>query len=573
MPTVNANLTTPVTSSSLNTGLTAWWRCFPNGTYTSTVSDLIGTETLTCANGATLTASGFNNSKVFILNGTTAAVGSAGDSAIWDITTATGNFTLGSWIYLNDTGFAAIMTQNTGDGLGWWLYYDAGYLILGFSRTSGSRYAGWAWTPSTSTWYGITVTKNGTNYECFVNGVSLGVFPENFTWVNRSGQFVCGALNSAGIYELNGRMDNIRIYSRALSTNEVKSLYGEDLTNDPTVINWNGQGARPGGLSISRVSKLTSGGARPGGTASVGRLYRETATGGARSGGTASVGYVASVQTSGGGRPGSSGQPLCRFEPQASGGTRTSGSSSPSLWTALEASGGLVAGSEALPVKLSVLTSAGGAVAGGNTSVKFDELGTGGARTSGTAVLSLTKFAIGSGGVVLSGQALVVHQHTYNEVGSGGVLLGANNEPEVSYTMIDSDFRAFLIVALGDLWAEPGKIVEGQYLEGRDAFHEGEARIWFQRRNTVEELMLNEPSGMATTGFDVEVWSDDLNECQELARAIRQAVIGYRGMMGATKVYLAEYEDQEDDYQPRSARFEGEHSSSLDVAILHKTTS
>jgi hypothetical protein len=141
---------------------------------------------------------------------------------------------------------------------------------------------------------------------------------------------------------------------------------------------------------------------------------------------------------------------------------------------------------------------------------------------------------------------------------------------------IDEALYSWLVSTMGSGWDAQGKIQ--QNVVDQEA---PEPRIWFQRTATEQELLLNQPSGIITTSFDVEVVSEDFSEATTIAEQIKSAILGYRGTMGTgsgsgsgsgSTVLLGTWEDHSEDYQPANFGDGDEYKfiSSLRISIVHK---
>ena len=72
-------------------------------------------------------------------------------------------------------------------------------------------------------WHFVVSTYNGTERSIYFDGVNIGVDAPGVLANFQQGPFVIGAtINDSG---LNGTLDNVAVFSRALSTSEIKSLY------------------------------------------------------------------------------------------------------------------------------------------------------------------------------------------------------------------------------------------------------------------------------------------------------------------------------------------------------------
>jgi hypothetical protein len=82
----------------------------------------------------------------------------------------------------------------------------------------------------TNQWYHVVTTWDGTNESVFINGLYDSSTPAPGSLVQASAPVTIGA--NPGFYQFfDGKIDQVRIYDRALSSNEVTQLYAYDLTN------------------------------------------------------------------------------------------------------------------------------------------------------------------------------------------------------------------------------------------------------------------------------------------------------------------------------------------------------
>jgi len=80
-------------------------------------------------------------------------------------------------------------------------------------------------TISTGTWYYLTYVRNGSSVRIYVNGEDkTSTAASHINPTTSSSNFQIGKYSSNNI-DMNGLMDEVRIYNRALSTTEVKQLY------------------------------------------------------------------------------------------------------------------------------------------------------------------------------------------------------------------------------------------------------------------------------------------------------------------------------------------------------------
>jgi len=149
----------------------------------------------------------------------------------------TGNFTISLWINSNDlttlTGIIVKSKPNSVDPQEWGLW--SGYNAYGqcladkpcflFENDTGTGFAvGFPSVSSTQTWYHLLVTRNGSTISTYLNGdleQIVGGF-ETFTATNTKDIHI-GSIYSP--YFWDGLIDNIQIWSRALSADEIAALY------------------------------------------------------------------------------------------------------------------------------------------------------------------------------------------------------------------------------------------------------------------------------------------------------------------------------------------------------------
>jgi Tfp pilus assembly protein PilV len=78
---------------------------------------------------------------------------------------------------------------------------------------------------SANTWQHVVVTFDGTNIKFYVNGVDAGSSVVTPTSVQPNSSTLYVGAYPCGGYYFNGNLDNVRVFSRALSSTEVASLY------------------------------------------------------------------------------------------------------------------------------------------------------------------------------------------------------------------------------------------------------------------------------------------------------------------------------------------------------------
>jgi hypothetical protein len=133
-----------------------------------------------------------------------------------------GDFTIECWVYFNSVSTAMMLVTsnyNAGTGGGGWAFiYRGDISSLSMSVNSNVTYTR-SWSPSTSTWYHVAVSRSGTNLRLFVDGTQLGAtFTSSDNVTNATTLVVANNLGGAPELTLNGNLDDLRITNFARYT-------------------------------------------------------------------------------------------------------------------------------------------------------------------------------------------------------------------------------------------------------------------------------------------------------------------------------------------------------------------
>ena len=133
------------------------------------------------------------------------------------------NFSFSLWFYLNQTAMSAGYSENLLSSFNLYQHLANNYIYLG----SGARYM--AWTPSAGTWHYLacSITHSGTtssgsdNWQgnCYGDGTLLTLNQNSY--LSSPTNLTIGG----GGKSLNGSIDDVRIYNRALSAGEIQAMY------------------------------------------------------------------------------------------------------------------------------------------------------------------------------------------------------------------------------------------------------------------------------------------------------------------------------------------------------------
>ena len=188
----------------------------------STAGDSSGLNNTGTVLGATWTASG-KYGKALSFNGSSNWVTVADNSSL-DLTTG---MTLEAWVNptLLNSYQSAILKEGAGLTLAYGLYtneqvpHPASTINLGSAERTAAGTAGLA----LNVWTHLASTYDGATLRLFVNGVQVGT-PQSITGpiVNSAGALRIGGNAVWGEY-FNGRIDEVRVYNRALSAAEIQT--------------------------------------------------------------------------------------------------------------------------------------------------------------------------------------------------------------------------------------------------------------------------------------------------------------------------------------------------------------
>lgn len=171
-------------------------------------------------------------------NGNTAnTTGKYGNGTSYDGTTDYTSITDSTSLHLNDftiEGWYKTTTTSVTQGLvskrtsfatmDWELYLNNGGSIYMQIGESGADTIFGTCAYTANTWQHVTAVKSGTAYSMYRDGILCSTDTSAITWTD-SENLVLGALTTSGGNALNGTLDDVRIYNRALTPAEVSKLY------------------------------------------------------------------------------------------------------------------------------------------------------------------------------------------------------------------------------------------------------------------------------------------------------------------------------------------------------------
>ena len=191
----------------------------------------------------TATPATYNASSVGTVGYTTGKVGSQALNLIGTANTyaisptvlnpASTDFTATTWIYVNaqSSDIQGFIQQANGVGLGRsWLYTQGNtsgtgkvYSFFGGVLTGSNA------TLPINTWTHLALVKSGTTIQIYIDGI-LNVSNTVPPAESSTGGLIFGA-NKAGLGNLNGAIDDVRVYSSALNAAQIAAIYAENSPN------------------------------------------------------------------------------------------------------------------------------------------------------------------------------------------------------------------------------------------------------------------------------------------------------------------------------------------------------
>ena len=197
--------------NAIQYGLTNYDKLIIHGDAIKDVSRSVNTVSATGVTIST-TESKFGDSSL-LFNGTNGYL-SIPDSE--DFNFESEDFTIDLWIRFDSikSGFNTIIgqTENGSYVLKWGLHYESSHnLTVNFHNPSSTPYnLQWSWTPSLDTWYHIAVSRSGSTWYAFINGVSQGTKTESTALPNCTHEVRIGHMEGFSEY-FDGYMSEIRV--------------------------------------------------------------------------------------------------------------------------------------------------------------------------------------------------------------------------------------------------------------------------------------------------------------------------------------------------------------------------
>ena len=196
-----------------------------------TIADITATHHVGTLNAAGWTAQGKYGSALSF-NGSNAWV-TIPDHASLDLTTGA---TLMAWVYPTGlSGYRTVVMKETSGGATYYLYSGPGDLAMGGGRFNGGQYretSGGAVLPL-NTWTHLATTYDGANIRVYRNGALVATLASTGPFDQSNSPLRLGG-NSIWSEWWQGRIDEVRVYNRALSAAEIAIDRDTPINAGPT---------------------------------------------------------------------------------------------------------------------------------------------------------------------------------------------------------------------------------------------------------------------------------------------------------------------------------------------------
>ncbi|WP_113923020.1 LamG-like jellyroll fold domain-containing protein [Cognataquiflexum aquatile] len=206
-------------TSTLDAGLVGHWT-MEEGSGTRLLDQSGKNNHLTFQNSTGLQWVTGKNSKAVALDGQTNSFATLPHNSSLQISTG---LTISAWVKPNLLHRGTIMNKSAGNGFEFWFDLD-GQLEFRLNRTNnGSTYrirSNFNYSSSLKTWVHVAATFDGSTCKIYINGIEDKSITYNpFSIETTTGNLIVGALGS--IQRWQGAMDELRLYNRALSLQEI----------------------------------------------------------------------------------------------------------------------------------------------------------------------------------------------------------------------------------------------------------------------------------------------------------------------------------------------------------------
>ncbi|GEM_PF-7057975 len=192
--------------------LVSWWPGDGNA------NDIVGSNEGTLHGDATFAAGKVGDA--FRFDGSGDYV-TAPDSPLWYF--GLNDFSIELWVNFNRLKNSMLIQQPGGFELN---YFNGASPFLGFTKDGFDPTIVRSWAPQANTWYHVGVTRTSGTYRLYVNGSQLGSEQANLSPVpDVTSDVRIGSWYFNSSYDMDGLLDEISIYNRRLTADEIRGIY------------------------------------------------------------------------------------------------------------------------------------------------------------------------------------------------------------------------------------------------------------------------------------------------------------------------------------------------------------
>jgi fibronectin type 3 domain-containing protein len=162
--------------------------------------------------------------------------GSGNNIAVENMTVDQTQISISLWFMSNNFSNVVRILEHNWDGVNgvFTAALNTSGMLVTQIRTQNNTYPDVTTGPLQSgVWYHMNLSYDGINLSLYLNGNLVGQTLVNSPLANATSTLFIGSLNP---YSFNGKIDDVRIYHRALTTSEIDSLYREGGYNAPPAI-------------------------------------------------------------------------------------------------------------------------------------------------------------------------------------------------------------------------------------------------------------------------------------------------------------------------------------------------
>jgi hypothetical protein len=214
--------------ASLSDGLISSWHFDETGA--SDPVDSVGTNTL--SNNSVSFGSGLLGGSA-IFNGTSSYLKKTFPTSL-DF--GSSDFSICTWFKFNSIASASLIDSwvTGGDNRSWSLETSGSDLEFNYSTSGTNQGKGFSasWNPSISVWYDVCVVRSSSDLKVYVNNTQLGTtynIGGDSIYPASNGNLMFGSYDSGTGNFYNGQFDETEMWSKALTTEEMTSLYASGV--------------------------------------------------------------------------------------------------------------------------------------------------------------------------------------------------------------------------------------------------------------------------------------------------------------------------------------------------------